>query len=321
MKNIRTISILPILLGILLQGCGHLETPLSPAGPATSAPATTPTPISSPTFSMAFTAGTDPNNAYPVGIAYDTASDALYVTDADLNLVYKFSPNGTLLAQWGNQGGTTLSEPQGLVVHNGKIYVADAGNSRVVEYDNNGNVVATLQPQDGDFYLFNFPTGLFFDDQGNLYVADNSDKIYRFNTSLALTGQYDGNGQLDFPANGCEDASGNIYMANYNSNQVLKLQQNGTQVSVWGQAGTGAGQFNGPNDVKMGPDGNLYVVDMFNDRIQGFSPSGQYLMQWGNSTVPSQGLNQPSAIAFDVNGNIFVTDSNNGRIVKYSTAH
>ena len=173
----------------------------------------------------------------------DETSNVLYVSDASLNLVYKFSTTGTLLAQWGDQGGTTLNEPQGLALHNGNLFVADAGNSRIVEYDGNGNVVATLQPRDGEFYLFNYPTGLFFDNQGNLYVSDNSDKIYRFDTNLTLTGQYDGNGQLDFPANGCEDASGNIYVANFNTNQVMKLQQNGTQVSVWGQAGTGVGQF------------------------------------------------------------------------------
>ena len=313
--NHRTIAMISILLGGLLQGCGHLSNPVAPA-PSNNLTAT-PTPMTTPRYAMAFPVGKDPGASYPAGVAFDPTQNVLYVTDTNLNLVYKFNTNGGLLAQWGDQGVITLDQPQAVAVHNGNVYVADASNSRIVEYDPNGNVITTLQPTDGQFYLFIYPTGLFFDNQGNLYVADNSDEIYQFDQNLTLTGQYNGGNTLNFPANACQDANGNIFVANYNSDQVLKLQSNGMLAAAWGQPGAGVGQFEGPSDVKTDSKGNIYVVDSINDRIQVLDANGKYQAQWG----ASEGLSEPNSMAFDSNGNLYVVDSGNSRIVEYTPAN
>lgn len=307
MKNSKSVAILSILLGALFQGCGHLDTPFSPASSSPVASAAT---MTAPSYVGSFNVGQDATNTYAAGIAYDPTQNVLYVTDADMNLVYKYSVGGQLLAQW----GATLDQPQGIAVHNGNVYVADSGNARIVEYDGNGNVVTTLQPTNGAYYLFIYPTGVFLDGQGNLYVADNSDTIYRFDTTMTLTGQFTGNGQLDFPANAAEDPNGNIFVANYNTDQVLKLQSSGALISSWGQQGSANGQFNGPNDVKVDSKGNVYVADSLNDRVQTFDTNGNFLAQWG----AAQGLSEPNAMTFDTSDNLYVIDSGNSRVVKYS---
>jgi DNA-binding beta-propeller fold protein YncE len=291
-----------------------MDTPFAPGATTTAA---SPAPFTAPVFNKTFSPVQDTQTSYPSGIACDTANHFLYVTDMALNQVFKMDMNGNRLGQWGNLGPNALDQPQGIAVHNGNVYVADSGNARIVEFDPNGNLIATLQPTEGEYYLFIYPTGVFFDNQGNLYVADNSDSIYRFDQTLTLTGQFNGNGSMNFPANASEDTNGNIYVANYDSDQVLKLASSGNLIATWGQTGSAAGQFSGPADVKVDGSGKVYVVDSLNDRVETFDANGNFLAQFGTA----QGLSEPNGMTMDSNGNIFVADTGNGRIVEYSPAN
>lgn len=43
---------------------------------------------------------------------------------------------------------------------------------------------------------------------------------------------------------------------------------------MWGEEGSGPGQFREPTDIDSDASGNLYVVDYRNNRVQKFTPDG-----------------------------------------------
>lgn len=317
----KTFLFLISILGLLGPiGCGKLQMPTTPTIQSKSV--STPVPSTVPQFTGSWSKAGSTPLVNPQGIAVD-ASGNIYVTDLDLNQVFKFDPNGNLIAQMGNRNGTALDQPTGITVENGNIFVADSSNARVIEYDSNGNYIAQVCPKDanGDL-LFLYPTGVSFDKQGNLYVSDNSDEVFEFNSSFQLVNAWGANGAtngiFNYPVVSAEDGNGNVFVVNNNSDQVTKFNPATNTIFSWGSYGVQNGFFDGPSDVKLDPSGNVYVVDSGNNRIQVFTNSGTYLSQFGASSDPTQSLNGPNGLAIDTNGNIYVVDNGNTRIVKYA---
>ena len=52
-------------------------------------------------------------------------------------------------------------------------------------------------------------------------------------------------------------------------------------VLMWGETGSGSGQFNGVGSLDVDSEGNVYVQDKNNYRIQKFTSKGEYLLEWG----------------------------------------
>ena len=318
MKNFSALTILAALTFIGSWGCGHITNPTSPMSKSNTTSATIPNPV----YTSAWSNAGSTAFVNPQGIAVDI-NHYVYVTDLYLGEVFKFDENGSLLAQWGNTGADPLNEPMGIAVENGNIYVADAANARIVEYSPTGEILAKLTPTTADGnYLFDYPTGISFDTLGNLYVADNTNEVYEFNTSLQLVNQWGNNGAtrglFNYPVDAVEDSSGNVYVANNNMDNVIKFNINTSLASTWGQSGQQNGQFNGPSDVALDSSGDVYVVDTGNNRVQIFDASGAYLSQFGNVLNSTQGLNFPESMAIDTNGTVYVVDNGNNRIVKYT---
>lgn len=53
--------------------------------------------------------------------------------------------------------------------------------------------------------------------------------------------------------------SGNIYIADYFSNRVIKFDPTGNVITQWGSPGSGDGQFANPQDVAINSAGFIYV--------------------------------------------------------------
>lgn len=99
---------------------------------------------------------------------------------------------------------------------------------------------------------FHAPSGLTFDSQGNLYVANfnaNSvDRISRDGTrSIFASG-----GHLKGPIGLVADDGGNIYVANYSGGTVARITPAGISTVI-------ATDFKKPYYLTLGPGGNLFV--------------------------------------------------------------
>jgi RHS repeat-associated protein len=86
---------------------------------------------------------------------------------------------------------------------------------------------------------------------------------------------------------------------------------------VFGQAGSGNGQFNVPAAIAGDSAGNVWVADTTNNRIQKFGPKGEYLSKFGALGSGNGQLKAPEGIAIDSTGNVWVADTGNNRIQKF----
>ena len=89
-------------------------------------------------------------------------------------------------------------------------------------------------------------------------------------------------------------------------------------VQVWGEKGSGPGEFIKPKGLAIDNDGNIYAADTGNNRVQIFSSDGKFVRQFGGpGTAPGQ-FNDMGGIAVDKDGYIYVCDLWNNRIQKFS---
>src|SRR5208282_517592 len=291
---------------------------------------------------------------YPYSVAVDAAGN-LYVADNSNNRVLEYNApltNGAnanlVLGQGGiftstgcnsdtdgsNPTANDLCEPSGVAVGaSGDLYVADNGNSRVLEYSTpltNGASANMVFGQGGS------PTssGCNSDTEGGNPTAND----------------------LCYPYSVAVDAAGNLYVADNSNNRVLEynapLTNGATANLVLGQGGiftsTGcnsdtdgsnptANDLCEPSGVALDASGDLYVADNGNSRVleystpltngasanmvfgQGGSPTSNGCnsdTEGGNPTAND--LCYPYGVAVDAAGNLYVADTSNNRVLEYN---
>lgn len=194
---------------------------------------------------------------------------------------------------------------------------------------------------------FDYPTGMAFDAQGNLYVSDSNNHLIRKIDSKGMVTTFAGTGfagltngkrlfsKFKNPRGLKVDAMGNLYIAEKGNHCIRKID---TQGNVTIFAGTGQqgykddmdpkkAQFNGPNDLYFGPNGDLYVADFFGHRIRKIATHGEVSTVTGDGTaafkegsaVTSQ-LNLPSSIILNSRNEVIFSDYFNNRIRRISNA-
>ncbi len=167
------------------------------------------------------------------------------------------------------------------------------------------------------------------DVSGNMYVADLSNQIQKFDSSGTFLTKWgsigSGDGQFNYPYGVAVDNSGNVYVADTNNNRIQKFTFTGTFLTKWGSSGTGNGQFGsmmgeGPQGIFVDSSGSVYVTDFWNHRIQKFTSTGTYVTKWGSSGSGDGQFNYPNGVTVDNSGNVYVADKDNHRIQKFDSS-
>ena len=225
----------------------------------------------------------------PIAVFIDS-KDTLYVSDYNASRVLKFPPGSTsstngVVVAGGHNSGTALdhlNDPTGIYVDSsGNIYVADAGNNRVVKWSPGAKTGAIII-QGSSFW---FPSGLcgagsdsLIVTQGKVYYLGlpfGSDGIYKFPLNGTASSNYNNgksSGSGSTPAFPFLDKLGNLYVVEHGSNDVLEYK-NGTFVKVaGGTTGNLANQLNNPSGLWVVNE-TMYVGDYKNYRVQKWAPS------------------------------------------------
>jgi sugar lactone lactonase YvrE len=279
----------------------------------------------------------------PNGLALD-AHGNLAIADSGNDVIRKVDPAGriTTFMKPGK-----VSDPIGLAFNGDDLYVAAAGDGRVLRIRPSGSLIEVARDVRPGYLVLK---------RGNLYLSDSghntvieiaAQDILKGRegavTTIAGTekGGFSGDGgaatdaQVQFPSGIVLDAKGNLYVADSNNNRVRKVDRDGIITTV---AGTGVSGFSGdgggataarldtPVGLAVDGAGNLYIADHGNNRVRRVDAKGVIATVAGSGAAgPGPGrvatkveLSAPEALAVDGQGNLYVSEFLHARVVKIS---
>ena len=179
-----------------------------------------------------------------------------------------------------------------------------------------------------DLDQFNYPTGIAYDQDENLYVSDmHNHRIQKwikgatFGVTVAGGNDYgsDSN-QLNEPGKIAVDPLGTIYIADSENNRIQKWYKGakeGETVAGGNGRGDALNQLDKPYGIALDNDGFLYVSDIDNHRVVRWDPSAKegIIVAGGNGNGnQSNQLSYPMGIVLDENKNLYVADTYNHRV-------
>lgn len=303
----------------------------------------------------------------PEGLAIGPGDD-LYIAETVGHRVRKVDQNGMITTVMGTgkagfsgDGGPAtqaeLNVPRGIAVDEaGNLYIADTGNNRIRKVDAAGKITTIAgngtsgDRGDGGSAVaaeLNTPRSVAVDRAGNLYIADSSSHRIRKVDVGGRISTMAGNGIRGFsgdggPANRAQlavpngvavDRDGNVYIGDYSSYRVRKVDPGGTITTVAG-AGPGYPGDGGPatqvylsvpKSVFRDKNGLLYIAESASHRVRRVDPGGEITTIAGTGIGGFSGdgglavnaqLNEPFGVTVDPDGNVYIADTHNHRVRK-----
>jgi sugar lactone lactonase YvrE len=246
----------------------------------------------------------------PAGTTEDATGD-IFIADAGDNTVREITPDGNIHQITNGY----LDHPDDVAINaQGDLFISDTYDDQIVEVEPDGTVgravgigKAGYAGDGGKAWnaRLNQPTGLAFDAQGNLYIADSGNNVIRrvdakTNIITTVAG--------DFAADQANDGLGGF--------------------SGDGGPATSA-QLNDPQGVAVDGAGDLFIADTFNSVIREVTPAGVISTVAGVVTngAPVTGsetsgaaptashLSGPQAVAVDLStSTLYIADTHNSAI-------
>jgi sugar lactone lactonase YvrE len=199
-----------------------------------------------------------------------------------------------------------IGKPYGVGVWNGRIYVCDITNPRVVILDlvkQETRVMGT-----GGASTMAQPTAIACAPDGMKYVADRRvGRIFVFNASDQHVASF---GETGFTPVGVAVHGNTLLVAEFDAQSVVVLDRfTGARLGTIGRPGGEDGGFIRPLGVGADDAGNVYVTDVIRGRIQKFAPDGALLYARGEIGDSPGNFVRPKHLAVDRDGIVYVVDA------------
>ena len=304
-------------------------------------------------------------------VADNTSS--IYIADTSNNVIRKYQLStislyaGTGIAGSTGDGGVAtsakLAEPYGVAINSSNdLYITDTSNCVIRAVNSVSGIITKYAGSytkgfSGDGSLatsatLNYPRGLAFDPQNNLYICDTGNKrIRRIDVTTGIISTIAGNGvegfsgtstsaflaALSSPTGITTDLNGNLYIADTNNNCIRFVNvQTGNIATVAGQPPRGgylgnntfatSALLSSPSQLAFDKaSGFIYIADDGNSRIRLLNSATGIIYDYaGNGSPFSYGDNVPAsnaifgsiaAVATDKQDNIYVSDGE-GNIIR-----
>jgi hypothetical protein len=209
-----------------------------------------------------------------------------------------------------NTGSLTLANPFGVAVDGaGDLYIADTGNSRVVEVTAAG--VSSVLSTGGLTLYQTFSVAV--DGAGDVYITDTgNNRVVEVTAAGTASVLSTGSLTLNQPFSVAVDGAGDLYIADTGNNRVVEV----TAAGVASVLSTGGLTLSHPFGVAVDGAGDVYIADANNSRVVEVTTTG-------TASVLSTGgltLNQPFSVAVDGAGDLYITDTGNNRVVEVTAA-
>jgi len=302
----------------------------------------------------------------PLAVAVDRSGN-LFIADTGNNLIREVDAAGRVSTVAGNgrakysgdHGPATaasLNHPGGIAVDaSGNLYINDENNF-VVRKINKSQVITTVVGTGKSGYSGDGgpatkaqiagALGITVDASGNLYIADTGNCVIRKVNKKGIISTVVGDGaaayfgdggpaklaSLRYPTDVALDAAGNLYIADYFSGAVRKVDRFQFISTV---AGTGAQDYSGdtlrartaslhgPVRVALDSAGNLYIETDGDGRIRQINSQDIINTVAGNGSYGDGGdqgpatkasFKAPYGMAIDSRDTLYVADTGNNRV-------
>lgn len=189
--------------------------------------------------------------------------------------------------------------PIGLTALDNNIWIADGDNNQLVQIDENGKMLQSIDGFERPMHLGTDGSSLFVPEYGKdqITIIKGKDR-----STLSIVDS------LDAPA-GVHFANGNFAIADFYNHRIL--YGNEDNWISFGKEGKADGEFYYPTDVHIAHQ-KIYVADAYNNRIQVFDLEGNHIQTIGKK----EKINAATGIY--VGDEIYVTDFENDRVLIYT---
>jgi DNA-binding beta-propeller fold protein YncE len=259
------------------------------------------------------------------GITVDDRRGYVYVTDAAVDQIEKFSISGQWLATKGGTGsglGGLDAPRQTTVDTDGKLYIAEYGNARYSVLEPNGLFSGYYPdpPQPAPAGQLGQPRDVDVDQtNGDVWVADSwNQRVQRFSAQGAFLGAWGSRGADNYGMNyprgiGVDPVSRNVWVVNQRGHHIKRYDASMRYIDKLGDASkdsSAPGAFRWPLDVEFAA-GRAYVSDTASGVVKVLDArTGAEISQWPQVN---------HGLAVDASsGDIFVTDPATNQIHVYS---
>lgn len=178
------------------------------------------------------------------------------------------------------------------------FYVSDEGNHTISMWDRDGTSKGKWGEEGSGDGQLNRPSGMAFDNDGNLVVVDTMNhRVQTFTPGGKFIRKFgsfgSAEGELNMPWGVAVDEDGTIIVGDWRNDRVQRFTASGEFIDSFGDR-TGDGydnaQLNRPAGVTVDHHGDIYVADRGNHRIVQFDKSGRYVDRFiGDSTLSKSG--------------------------------
>jgi DNA-binding beta-propeller fold protein YncE len=216
----------------------------------------------------------------PSGVTTDSEGN-IYVTDTVQDRAVVYKRDGEFSHALGQKG--QFAQPAGIAVNNilRRVYVVDVRKHQIQVFNkDNGKFLFSFGQRGKGDGEFNFPTNIFIDHQGIVYVCDSMNfRVQIFNEEGEFIFKFgkvgDVPGMFARPKGIAADSEGHIYVSDAAFNNIQIFDRKGRLLLVFGSMGKGPGMFWLPAGMYIDENDMIYVADQYNSRINIF----QYLTE------------------------------------------
>ena len=261
----------------------------------------------------------EPVRLPPVRLDINDETGTIVVSAASADSVYELDGSGGIVRQFGGPG--TFDTPEGVLVHSsGRVYVADAGGDRILAFNADGTLNATIAAAGHGPLEFGSLFGIAVEPGGGRIIAvDSGNDRVQFvrraaNGSFVHDGSFGsrgaGDGQFRFPTGVAVAPGGDIFVAEHTGQRVQRFNASGAYVSQF-NATDAAGAPASLRGIAMASGGSsLYAAAPASGAVLEFSLDGAL----ARSINGSGAFLTPTSIAVGADGRMYVADESAGRV-------
>ncbi len=208
----------------------------------------------------------------PLDILVDAESQ-IYVSQMEKRSLQIFDFRGEHLMDLYAPDATPFKPGRMCFDVDGKLYLVDRENARILVYDTEGNFqfqFGRKGTEEGEFQLI---SGIAVDNAGRIYVADSKqypvqifDRRGRFLYTFGARGPR--KGEFSFPGGIFVDTQGRLWITDTFRHQVKVFKTDGTHLFQFGTFGSRPGQFFFPIDIALDENNRIYVLEKGASRLQ-----------------------------------------------------